>query len=215
MPKVERTRSKKRAKATKHTEAQSGSSDEDVSGLSIEISENAEGKLELKAPKKKKSKEQAKRHREAQKQKKKRQKAFYEEVFHDLVQFAHKALGRNAHEGTDTDSLDTFCREQFGDKFRGVFAANQIPSDVREGYMIINTDPFSMPGTHWTAIADGLFYDSFDRKSTRLFPSIDLPGTSHNSSTEQKPNESNCGERCIAFLVIHHNFGPGPCRDYL
>ena len=190
------------------------SGDEESGGSTLEVSKNAEGALILK-PKKKKSKAEAKRHKEAQKKRKKEKKGFYEEIFHDIVQFVHKIVGRNDHQGTDGEALQGFCAEQFGDKFKGVFAANQIPTDLKEGYFIVNTDPFSMPGTHWTAAADGLFYDSFDRKSTKLFPGIDLPGTSLNSHTEQRPNESNCGERCIAFLVIHHNFGPGPARDYL
>ena len=181
------------------------------------MKENAEGLLELR-PKKKKSKEEAKKHKKAQQSRKKNQKVFFEEMFHEIVQFCHRVFGRNDHQGTDNEELTKFCSEQFGDKFKGVFAANQVPHDLtelKEGYYIVNTDPFHMPGTHWTAIADGLFYDSFDRKSTKLFPYIDLPTTGNNRVTEQKANESNCGERCVAFLVIYHNFGPGPSKKYL
>ncbi len=186
-------------------------------GEDVELMENAEGLLELR-PKKKKSKDEVKKHRKAQQTRKKSQKVFYEEMFHEIVQFAHRAFGRNDHQGTDSEQLQKFCSEQFDDKFKGVFAANQLPHDLKElkeGYYIVNTDPFHLPGTHWTAIADGLFYDSFDRKSTKLFPYVDLPTTGHNRVTEQKSNESNCGERCVAFLVIYHNFGAGPATKYL
>jgi hypothetical protein len=228
MPKVSRPRGKRKPATTTTTatrrqaelsdeEVESGpeATEEDDEG--VELKENAEGLLELR-PKKKKSKAEAKKHKKSQQIRKKNQKAFFEEMFHEIVQFAHRVFGRNDHEGTEGSELAKFCSEQFGDKFKGVFAANQVPHDIKElkeGYYIVNTDPFHMPGTHWTAIADGLFYDSYDRKSTKLFPYIDLPSTGKNRVTEQKANESNCGERCVAFLVIYHNFGPGPAAKYL
>ena len=227
MPKVIKHRVKKAAPKRKPKrevlsdheleEEESCECESEPEGEDVELKENAEGLLELR-PKKKKSKEEVKKHKKAQQTRKKSQKVFFEEMFHEIVQFCHGMFGRNDHEGTDSEQLQKFCAEQFGDKFKGVFAANQVPHDLKElkdGYYIVNTDPFHMPGTHWTAIADGLFYDSFDRKSTKLFPYIDLPTTGKNRVTEQKANESNCGERCVAFLVIYHNFGPGPAAKYL
>ena len=193
------------------------SSDCETEYDSQELVENKEGLLELR-PRKKKTKDQLQRLNNSRQSEKKNQKVFFEEMFHNIVQFVHKVFGRNVHQGTDNVELYKFCSEQFGEKFKGVFSANQVPHDLTElkqGYYIVNTDPFHMPGTHWTAIADGLFYDSFDRKSTKLFPYIDLPTTSHNRVTEQKTSESNCGERCVAFLVIFHNFGPGTAKKYL
>ncbi len=68
-----------------------------------------------------------------------------------------------------------------------------------------------------TAGVDGesCFYDSFDRKSTQLFPEVVLPGTGKNPSTAQHIEESNCGERCIAWLVCVSEFGIKAAKDFL
>ena len=166
-----------------------------------------------------KTAEQKKVHRKRQKQIKKARKAEVQESFNDLVTFIPSVLPRNPHGGTNSDDLDRLARMQFGDKFKGVFAANTHPEDMSDGYFIINTDPFQMPGVHWTAVAgtpEGIcFYDSFDRKSTQLFPEVVLPGTGKNPETAQRIEESNCGERCIAWLVCVSEFGIKAAKDYL
>jgi hypothetical protein len=156
-----------------------------------------------------------KNHRERQKVAKKATKATVEGVFNDLVMHIASTLPRNHHEGTDSNELDLFCREHFPHQFKGVFAANTHPADMSNGFYIINTDPFKLPGEHWTAVADGLFYDSFDRKSTKLFPEVLLKGTGKNRNTAQRATESNCGERCLAFFVCYNEFGRAACEKYL
>ncbi len=162
-----------------------------------------------------KSPEKKREHRQKQKTIKKVKKATVQAAFTDLVMFLPTVLERNGHDGTSGDDLDRIARMQFGDRFKGVFAANTHPADMSEGFYIVNTDPFHKPGVHWTAVADGLFYDSFDRKSTTLFPDVILPATKKNQSVAQLNKESNCGERCIAFLVCAAEFGNKAAKDFL
>ena len=169
--------------------------------------------------KRSKSVDQKKVHRQRQKQVKKARKADVQSLFNELVSFLPSVLARNPHGGTDGDDLAELGKMQFGDKFKGVFAANTHPQDMSDGFFVINTDAFQMPGVHWTAVAgtpQGVcFYDSFDRKSTQLFPDVVLPGTGKNPSTAQRIEESNCGERCIAWLVCVSEFGIKAAKDYL
>jgi hypothetical protein len=167
------------------------------------------------SPPRKTPAEKKKRKRKRQNEIKKAKKEIVQEAFNDLVQHLHSILPRKPHAGTDGDELDRFCRKYFEGDFKGVFAANTHPEDMSKGYYIINTDPFQLPGTHWTAVADGLFYDSFDRKSTKLFPEVTLHGTGKSSKTRQKISESNCGERCIAFLVCFKEFGAAAAQKFL
>ena len=90
-----------------------------------------------------------KRHKNLQKARKKE----VQEAFTNLVEFIATIVPRNPHDGTSGDDLDKLCKMQFGDRFKGVFAADTHPKDMSEGFYIINTDPFAMPGTHWTAVA--------------------------------------------------------------
>lgn len=170
-----------------------------------------------KKPRKKRSRTVAakKNRRERQKVAQKAKKETVEGCFNDLVMHIASVLPRNHHKGTDGSELDAFCREHFPHQFKGVFAANTHPTDMTNGFFIINTDPFRLPGEHWTAVADGLFYDSFDRKSTKLFPEVLLKGTGKNRNTVQHSAESNCGERCLAFFVCYNEFGRAACEKYL
>ena len=156
-----------------------------------------------------------KRHKNLQKARKKE----VQEAFKNLVEFIATIVPRNPHDGTSGDDLDKLCKMQFGDRFKGVFAADTHPKDMSEGFYIINTDPFAMPGTHWTAVAgvppDIVFYDSFDRKSTTLFPEVILPATGSSPNVRQRIKESNCGERCVAFLTCVTEFGIHACKKYL
>ena len=156
-----------------------------------------------------------KRHKNLQKARKKE----VQDAFRCLVEFIATIVPRNHHDGTSGDDLDKLCRMQFGDRFKGVFAADTHPKDMTDGFYIINTDAFAMPGTHWTAVAgvppDIVFYDSFDRKSTTLFPEVMLPVTGSSSNVRQRIKESNCGERCVAFLTCVSEFGIHACKKYL
>lgn len=103
---------------------------------------------------------------------------------------------------TYSNTLNEMGMREFPDKWKGIFMSNsRYPL---KGYSIVNTDMKGQPGEHWTAVADGLLYDSFGRanllNNSRLLD-VDL-------DAEQAIEEENCGQRCLAFLSVHYNLGP-------
>ena len=117
---------------------------------------------------------------------------------------------------TYTDQLMSNGKRMFGDQFIGVFASDQIPSQIDRGdMMIVNLDAHNEPGSHWVAICKDekdiiWVYDSFGRNIHRILPSI-YNGTRKIKSTERDPEqedtESNCGARCLAFLQVFYVYG--------
>jgi hypothetical protein len=72
--------------------------------------------------------------------------------------------------------------------FAGVYAIDRVPQSTRR-YQIINTDP--APGRHWFAVSpDGCVYDSLQKNG-------DL------DDVEQDAWEKNCGQRAIAWILLH------------
>jgi hypothetical protein len=97
----------------------------------------------------------------------------------------------NTESTTNEDQLNHAGKQAFGNKFNGVFAANE--KFPLRGYSIINTLPRNTPGEHWLAICNGYLYDSF--------------GRDRSNDPEQKIEESNCGQRCLAFIEVYDRFG--------
>jgi hypothetical protein len=113
---------------------------------------------------------------------------------------------------TYLDQLDQIGRKIFGNKFRGVFPSDKIPKlNGIKRYCILNLDKSDEPGSHWVALAklqDGetIFYDSFGRCHTKIIPNLNLSGNGRiinsEKDREQTTVEENCGQRCLAFLMI-------------
>jgi hypothetical protein len=107
-----------------------------------------------------------------------------------LIAFS-EFLGTDATTGED--QLDHAGKEAFGARFNGVFASNErFPL---HGYSIVNTLPRNTAGEHWLAVCDGYLYDSFGRDKS--------------GDTEQKYVETNCGQRCLAFINVYDQHGLG------
>ena len=65
----------------------------------------------------------------------------------------------------NTTQIDETLRRVCGDTFVGVFARDQLPVVRRRpALMVVNTDPSTKPGEHWTAIylGDGRYGEFFD-----------------------------------------------------
>jgi hypothetical protein len=125
---------------------------------------------------------------------------------------------------TDTyqQDLNYVGKLYFGNRWRGVFAADRIPHDFgktkQPEYAIVNLDKHTMPGSHWVSLASNgthiFFYDSFGRNVRRILPDLShlamhrsvLGGETHRP--QQKEKESNCGARAMAWLLMLKNFGP-------
>jgi hypothetical protein len=118
---------------------------------------------------------------------------------------------------TYSNELEKVCRELFGVKFKGVFASDKIPRLTSLApYCILNLDRTGEPGSHWVALAkckDGaMLYDSFGRDDTVIIKNLRFSGNgkiidSDKKDVEQKTKETNCGARCIAWLLVFNDLG--------
>lgn len=76
-----------------------------------------------------------------------------------------------------TTRLSRILHGSHGEHFLGVFAMDQLPSslprnDDANGYcLIVNTDPASLPGTHWLAV----WIDPTKREMGEVFDSYGRP----------------------------------------
>jgi hypothetical protein len=118
------------------------------------------------------------------------------------LQELQEILGTQATYASD---LNEIGEKLFTHKWGGVFPkdAEDIPF---EKYCIINTHNASQPGEHWFAIGEGLLYDSFGRDLRSM---IGGQMNITEEDAEQSIEESNCGARCLAWLCVLDNYGPG------
>ena len=109
-------------------------------------------------------------------------------------------------------------RKLFGVKFKGVFPSDKIPKlNDLSPYCILNLDKSSESGSHWVALSkipntnDSILYDSFGRNYKKIIPALNYSGNGRiiNSDfdAEQKILETDCGARCLAFLMVIDNYG--------
>lgn len=129
--------------------------------------------------------------------------AQYNKIFKKTV----AALGNGSTYG---DDLDRYCKRKLGDKFMGVYAADEIP-DLEGGVCCIsNLSKRSEPGSHWIGLAgvDGkvIMYDSFGRSPSKILKnSKGIIAT--DSDAEQREEEENCGARTVAWLLYLDEYG--------
>jgi hypothetical protein len=117
---------------------------------------------------------------------------------------------------TYLSDLSKVCRKFLGVKYKGTFPSDFIPrlNDL-EKYCILNLDRSTEPGSHWVALAkDGpntIFFDSFGRKNTKIIPQLEFSGNGRivdtDSDANQHIDESNCGAKCVAWLIVAEKFG--------
>ena len=104
---------------------------------------------------------------------------------------------------TTNHQLDKYCKSIFGDKFKGVYSIDTLPSMGDGECCIFNLDKSYEKGSHWCGMykSNGLYivYDSFGRKSQILGIPLKKTLTTENDP-EQHISESNCGARCVSFL---------------
>ena len=103
-------------------------------------------------------------------------------------------------------------------KFKGVFPSDKIPKlNDLSPYCILNLDKSTQSGSHWISLAkfenknDSLVYDSFGRDFKEIIPDLNLTGNGRIINTdrdaEQKVEETDCGARCIAWLMVFDRHG--------
>lgn len=114
--------------------------------------------------------------------------------------------------GKDTETtnieLDAVGKKLFGKKYVGTFSSDRIPKLKKNQMCIANLDDSTQPGSHWVALYCNdmnrtYFYDSFGRK-VNSFKNIQKRNRhlieAKDYDAEQKIEESNCGQRCMAIL---------------
>lgn len=121
-------------------------------------------------------------------------------------------------ETTYLEDLTRAGRRLFGVKYKGTFPSDKIPrlNDLSP-FCILNLDKSNESGSHWVALAklplskNSIFYDSFGRHSTKILPSLKYSGNGMilhtDDDAEQHPLETNCGARCLAFLMVLESCG--------
>jgi hypothetical protein len=122
---------------------------------------------------------------------------------------------------TEDSQLLAAGRKLIGRGFMGVFASDEIPKFPTRGngYCIVNVDDHTKPGSHWLAVAKHggcvYFYDSFGRSVDQILPTLKQASTGQGlalmakkSRPEQRRDQSDCGARSLAWLLLFKRFGP-------
>ncbi len=143
-----------------------------------------------------------------------------EALYRDVLKRFEKVLGNGSTFSTD---LARVGYQTLGRRFKGVYPSDRIPrlNDL-EPYAIINLDNSSKEGSHWIALALDAddqrlsVYDSFGRESLKIIPSLyEAYGgriIDSDNDREQRLKEDNCGQRCLAWLLVFDNLGPTAAR---
>jgi len=118
--------------------------------------------------------------------------------------------------GTTNITLNNLCKKLFGDRFVGVFCADEYIRLKDNECCIVNSDPSTKSGLHWCALYKHklnkyksviYFFDSFGRnpsevskyfKNKKWVP-IEL-------NRIESYRSSNCGELSVTFLLIFDKY---------
>jgi hypothetical protein len=116
-----------------------------------------------------------------------------------LYEFALTEIEKDLGTGITSDTdLNEYCT--FLPYFLGTFAFDEIPKLKNLESCIVNLDTSDQNGSHWVALYKyknkTYMFDSFDRQISN-FKRVDI-----DKIVTQKPKELNCGQRCVAFLVL-------------
>ena len=121
------------------------------------------------------------------------------ELYNKVLVKIEKLIGSGS---TSDVQLMDLCLKLFGSRFKGVFAYDDI-FELKHGEMaIFNLDTKKQPGSHWCAVVKDrkhyTIYDSFGR----TIPLKQKNNIMTDKDAEQDITEQNCGQRCIAFLIV-------------
>ena len=121
----------------------------------------------------------------------------------------------NNHSTTFSTELNRIGKYLLGNKFKGVFSADNIPTLQNEQYCIVNLDRSYESGSHWVSLArknnKTYFFDSFGRNDKQILPLLSKSGNGKilntDSDPDQRISEYNCGQKSIGFLVFFELYG--------
>ncbi len=135
-----------------------------------------------------------------------------EELYSKELKNIYNKLGKGVTYG---DQLNKYATSLFGNKFKGVYAADELEPLKRfnTGYFIYNLDDSDEPGSHWIAVIKHdsgiLVYDSFARSTKLIAPNLYAIGNVKDTEydAEQSIYQDDCGSRFIAAIKIYYEFG--------
>ena len=128
--------------------------------------------------------------------------------FEDIYVRVCDLIGDNS---TTNITLNRLCKRIFGDRFIGVFCADEKFRLKDNQCCIVNTDPSYKSGVHWCSLykykSKIYFFDSFGRHYTSLSP---YWKNKRWSCVEFNRIESfkseNCGELSVTFLICFSKY---------
>lgn len=127
--------------------------------------------------------------------------------------------------GNDTtysNDLTAKGKAIFGNRYKGTFPSDKLPTIRNRQMYIANLDKSTMKGSHWVAVYKNegtlYVYDSYGRKSKKIIPSLfqkkgRIIDTEYDA--EQTNNQNNCGLRSVSALYLFDNFNPDIIAQYL
>lgn len=133
-------------------------------------------------------------------------------IYYDYMQLMKKFIGNSI---TYSTSLHKKGKKLFGNRFLGVFPADQLPNNIKNRQMYIaNLSNSDETGEHWISAFkhnNKLYvYDSFGRASKKIIPSIIGTGNvkDFEYDAEQDEKEYNCGLRSMVALYMMDSLDP-------
>ena len=86
-------------------------------------------------------------------------------------------------------------------------AADEIQPHTK--LLIANLDERSMPGSHWVCRYDGAWHDPLGSNGTDQRAALvrRVQGSWTDDDPEQRREEDNCGQRCLAALMVGVQLG--------
>jgi hypothetical protein len=137
-----------------------------------------------------------------------------EEKYNKILSKVEKGLGHNGI--TNQYELQEYCDKNIPN-FTTVSGYDMMSKLKNKQSAIINLDNSKGPGTHWVAtIRDGrdlVCYDSFARPTkgkNGILSKLKTNGLKVKDTDydiEQNELETNCGQRCVSFLLFCQKFG--------
>ena len=136
-----------------------------------------------------------------------------ERLYNEILEFIETLIGDQV---TYSSQLSHIGRQIFGDKFKGVFASNEVPELKNGQHAVLNLDRSDQEGSHWIAISkrdnEILVYDSYGRSTNEIIPVLSGSGNGTvieaDRDAEQEDDEYNCGARSLSFLILLELWGP-------
>lgn len=107
--------------------------------------------------------------------------------------------------------------------FKGVYDAANIPTLKHNQYCIFNNKTYSQGGEHWISICklkeDYFVYDSFGRKTKEYMNNNYKTHMNKWIQTDDNPEQNiiqtNCGARCISWIITCNKFGIKTVKDII